>query len=62
MGSGNRPRLFRRKDYEFRKWSALMAWFYKTRHKSPDVPVEVKDAIETLIDERQNEDDEEEDN
>jgi len=39
-----------------------MAWFYKTRHKSPDVPVEVKDAIETLIDERQNEDDEEEDN
>ena len=42
------------------KWSALMAWFFQTGHKLPGIPAKVKEAIETLIDEHQSEDDDEE--
>jgi hypothetical protein len=43
------------------KWSVLMAWL----STSPDIPAEVNESVETLIDERQNEgayDEEEEEN
>ncbi len=41
------------------QWSTLMSWFYG--RPSPKIPADVSDAIETLIEERQAEDDEEDD-
>jgi hypothetical protein len=46
---------------ESEKWRVLKSWFYNTGHKSPWVPAEVRDAIETLLDERESEENEEED-
>jgi hypothetical protein len=42
------------------KWTTLTSWFFTTGQKSPEIPAEVKDALETLVDERQSEDEEEE--
>ena len=43
------------------EWSALKSWFNTTGRKSPEIPADAKNAIETLIEERENEGDDDDD-